>query len=136
MNYLQWIDDQIAGHEREIARLTIARGVVEQASSDVRAHAPKEPKPKKAKGRFIKGKTRDAIVDVMKIMRDAGDLPAMSADITKVVRANHEGLTEKAVWNAMYNARATGHIVRDTAGRYDLPPLPPKPASMVGEDAA
>ena len=135
MNYLQWIDDQIAGHEREIARLTIARSVVEQASSDVRAHAPKEPKepkPRKTKGKFIKGKTRDAIVDVMKIMRDAGDLPAMSSDITKVVRANNEGLTEKAVWNAMYNARATGHIVRDAEGRYDLP----KPVEAAPEQAA
>ena len=120
MNYLQWIDEQIAACEKEIARLTIARGVIEQMAETIKVREP-NPKTKRG-GKIAKGRTRDWILEVMKIMGESGDLPAPSGEISKIVRANHDGLTEKAIWNALYNARTIGAVVRGADGRYSLPP--------------
>lgn len=49
--YIEWIDSQLEFHQTEVARLTIARGVVEEAATalDIMRHKPKaEPKPPKA----------------------------------------------------------------------------------------
>ena len=120
--YIEVIDEMIAEHERAIAKLTIAREVV-TAIGDVALGGAKPTGKGAAKAvtmkrrKFIKGKTRDIILGVMREM----GRPAAPKEIVAVVHATGASLTEKAIWNALYNARNVGIVTRDKEGRYALP---------------
>jgi len=123
--YLQWIDQEITRHQTEIARLTVARSVIEEASEAVRPPPLVLPKPPEKKRRVV-GNTRDHIKEAL---REIGQ-PSLPGTITAAVRAKHPDVTRKAIANGLYNARQVGEIVRSDDGLYAL--AEPKPA----EDAA
>ena len=118
MNYLTWIDEQITKYQTEIARLTIARAVIEEAGDIVRHR----DKPKLLTKPKAKPNTRDAITAAMTSIGK----PAESKIITAEVLAAHPELTQKSVWNALYNMRISGYVTRDDEGRYMLA-VTPKP---------
>lgn len=133
--YIDIIDEQIAEHERAIAKLTIAREVV-VAIGDVALGGAK-PKGKGAakaatmKRRVLpKGKTRDILIaSLTELAR-----PATTKEIVAVATAKDPKLTEKAVWNALYNAHKLGIFSRDAEGRYGL--QNPEPAGAGVQAAA
>jgi len=123
MNYLLWIDEQINMHQTEIARLMVARGVIEDASADAKPKAEKVKKPK-MKRTAPRGGTRAAIFAAMLDIAE----PASSKTIANRVHGSHPEVTEKMVWNALYNMRMTKHVLRNGSGLYHLHDYPNKVA--------
>ena len=115
--YLEWIDDEILRHQTEIARLTVARSVIEEASDKLKRVAAPKLLAKPAKKRaYAKGDTRGKIVAVMTEIGRA----AKPKEISDLVTEDNPDITAKMVWNALYNARITGQVVRKD-GLYSLP---------------
>jgi hypothetical protein len=133
--YIEIIDEKITEHERAIAKLVIAREVVAAIGEEALGGA--KPTGKGAakaattkRKKFIKGKTRDTI---LASMQELGR-PAMPKDIVAVATIKDPGLTEKAIWNALYNARNVGAVTRDAEGRYALPVTTAPPLGSRGID--
>ena len=135
--YIEVIDEMIAEHERAIAKLTIAREVV-TAIGDVALGGAKPTGKGAAKAvtmkrkKFIKGKTRDVVVASMQEL----GRPITPKEIYPLVVAKDPGISEKAVWNSLYNARKAGIVTRDKEGRYALPLTLPPPWEGKNEAAA
>jgi hypothetical protein len=120
--YLDWVDRQIDHHQREIAALTIARKILVAADKEFAPAQPKLrtlPKEKLRHRPRVVGKTRTLIMDAVATL---GDGPWDSRTITDAVKAAHPEVEDKALWNAMYNAKRVGQLVQDpTTKLYSLP---------------
>lgn len=119
--YVEWIDGEILRHQTEIARLTVARGVIEEASGALK----KGPfvqrllaNPSKRKGSFVKARTRDLCIAALETLGH----PATSRQIVAAVLAEHPEATQKALWNGLYNGHRKGAILRE--GKLYSLPLP------------
>lgn len=128
MNQLvRWIDEQIDKHQTEIARLMVARSVVEQASDAVAAKPKAEKpakKPKVKREALPRGETKHKII---KAMLEIG-VPASSLEIFKHVQSQGSDLTQKRIWNTLYTLTDKGEVMRDTMdGSYYLPKMPQEP---------
>lgn len=116
MNYLEWVDQQIEFHEKEIARLMIARGVIEQAASTLSNIALATKRKQLAKPGMKRGDTRKHITDALLAI----GRPATSREIIGAVRAKHANVSDKMVWNTLYHMRSLGVIEKDSAGLHYL----------------
>jgi hypothetical protein len=121
--YIELIDEQIVEHERAITKLVIAREVVValgDALGDAKPVGTGKPKAATMKLKRIlpKGKTRDKVRNAMVAI----NTKAKPKDIADEVIAGNPELTPKIVWNALYNMRIKGAVVRDEDGFYSLPP--------------
>jgi hypothetical protein len=131
MNQLvRWIDEQIDKHQTEIARLMVARGVIEQASDAVAAKPSKAEKPAKPKVRravttaLPRGETKHKII---KALLEIGH-PVSSQGIFAHVQSQGSDLTQKRIWNTLYTLKDKGEVERDsTSGYYYLPQMPQEP---------
>ena len=127
--YQQWIEDQIAHHEKEIARLTIARNVmasVDKQYAKVRAKTlgiPKEfqqqlvqddpdlgrPLPD---GKLKKGDLQERIMLAM-------DRPKMTInEIHAAISSAWPDMTRSMTRNALSHAVTSGRAVRTGYGTY------------------
>ena len=122
MNYLEWIDAQINKHQTEIARLTVARSVIEEAGEAIRVNKiPKgllpKPKPKYVrKFPHGSGASRNMVLAALATL----DHAATPGEINAIVMAENKDVTAKALWNALYHLRKKGEVVRE-GGFYSLP---------------
>ena len=115
---IELIDEQIAIHERAIAELSIARGVVANLTPKTRPAAKQTTqKPRAKKVDSVRGEVRGIILDSMNNMR----LPATSREIWSHVDASGHHLPQKRIWNALYVMKDKGTIVRDDEGNYSFP---------------
>jgi hypothetical protein len=108
--YMEWINEQIAHHEREIAGLVIARRVLEAA--DLATSLKQTAKPPKPKGNMT---TRRYVLSALRTGARTAN------QITNVVITSHPEVAPRSVTNSIYNARRVGAIVRDADGLYSLP---------------
>jgi len=120
MKYIEQIEALIAEHEKAIARLTIAHGVLLQLEPTEKTRpAAKQTtqKPRAKKVDSVRGEVRGIILDSMNNMR----LPATSREIWSHVDASGHHLPQKRIWNALYVMKDKGTIVRDDEGNYSFP---------------
>jgi len=124
MSILKQIEDKIVEHEKAIAALTIAHGVVlSLAPSEPKAnksgssakHSTQNPKAKKVD--TVRGEVRGIILTTMNNMV----LPATSKEIWQAVVQRGSNLPQKRIWNALYVMKDKGTIVRDDEGNYSFP---------------
>ena len=120
-SYMDWINHEIDKHQREIAKLTLAADVIERASKELgREYASAKPQPvKPVKPRVTRVSRYEARNQVLQILADG---PKVSGDLSVAI-VGKDG-DRKPVQNALYHLRINGQIVRDTEGRYSLPPKP------------
>lgn len=119
--YLEWIDEQIVFHEREISKLVIAREVVATVDNS----QPKvervriEPKARpKGKPRGLMGKPKG---DTLYKIKTVFDQPHMSTgEIVKAATERYPELTDKMIYNSLYNAQKSGAVVRNADKLYSL----------------
>ncbi len=127
MNQLiKWIDEQIDKYQTEIARLMVARGVIEQASDAVaakpsKAEKPAKPKVRRAATALPRGEAKHKII---KAMLEIGK-PASSQEIFAHMGGD---MTQKRIWNTLYVLKDKGEIERNVDdGNYSLPKMPQEP---------
>ena len=120
MKYIEQIEALIAEHEKAIARLTIAHGVLLQLEPTEKTRpAAKQTtqKPRAKKVDSVRGEVRGIILTTMSNMV----LPATSKEIWEQVVARGADLPQKRIWNALYVMKDKGTIVRDDDGNYAFP---------------
>ena len=107
--YLVWIDEQVAQHEREIAKLMIAKEVIMKVDSSF----TKLEKPRKhVKLRHQKrGATFDKIVNVL------NDGALTGSEVVTAVLNKHPSTSHKSIVNALYNGKKANRLVFDEGQR-------------------
>ena len=112
IDYIAWIDEQLAVHEREIAKLTIARDVILAASA-----SPGVPSDtvKRAPGKKNgSGVTQKWVLDAMLHMSERGVDKATSSMVLNTVKGTvGEDVDAKAIYNALYNATKSGKLIKN-----------------------
>ena len=112
IDYIAWIDEQLAVHEREIAKLTIARDVILAASA-----SPGVPSDtvKRAPGKKNgPGVTQKWVLDALHQLSERGIYKATSSTILATVKGTvGEDVDAKAIYNALYNAVKGRKLVKD-----------------------
>ena len=122
MSYLEWIEMQMAIHEKKIAALTIARDVIiemQQKASPDDSKAPPKSKAKAIRRKQLRNaaEVRGRIVEALTTL---GKSSAMS-EITDYICTRAPDIAPKRIWNSVYQMRVKGDLVRDERGRYSLP---------------
>lgn len=119
--YLEWIDEQITFHEREISKLVIAREVV----ATVDGSQPKVERIRIAPKTMPKGKPRGLMGkpkgDTLNKIKTVFDRPHMSVgEIARATMERYPEISDKMVYNALYNATKAGVLVRGADKLYSV----------------
>lgn len=120
--YIEWIDQQLEHHQREVARLTIAREVVVEAAAALAPKPEKKPRvfvsilPKKEKKPKVKSDVRENMVEMIK---NVGPVTAgMAIDLYSAKNKQER----QQVYNALSTLRLAGKLIKDDkSGIYSLP---------------
>ena len=114
-SYLEWLDEQIALYEREVARYTIAKEVFLESKVQTDT-SERKPKPKHKHKRY----TPAPIVreKILAAMQELGR-PAKSREIFEALGGGDKWL-QKAVWNSLYQMQVKQVIEKDFGGTYKL----------------
>jgi hypothetical protein len=127
--YLEWIDNQLEYHQTEVARLTIARGVVEEAAAalDIIRHKPEkkipslqiaqEKKPKSTVKRVFDGEQWRT--KVLKFLAENG--PHDSNALIEAFDAGHSKQEKQKIYNTVSKLRLDGILVKSEDGVYSVP---------------
>ena len=112
---IELIDEQIAIHERAIAELSIARGVVANLTPKTRPAAKQTTQKAKTPQR---GLTRGFIMDAVNRL----GRPSLSKEIWQnIVKVGGVEIPQKKVWNALYVMAENGQLNRTKDGLYGVP---------------
>jgi hypothetical protein len=112
-SYIDWIDAEIDQHQRAIAKLTIAREVIEQARKLMTPEEPKRlPKPQPEKIKRQSPRPSLPRQQILALLAERG--PLTSGDITRAFPV----FDQKQLWNALYHMRKNGSISRNEKGYY------------------
>ena len=103
--YLNWIDEQITHHEREIAKLTIAKEVIMHIDSSIKPKHESKPKHRTHYG--------NTFAKVLDVLRE----PMTSREIINAVREQFPTIKEKSIVNVLYNAHRTNRLILDKKQR-------------------
>lgn len=110
-DYLAWIDEQLAHHEREIAKLTIAREVMLAAGKAL--NGPSKPKSA-TKHQSPRGEVRDLVMNTMQVLGQQGVYKATAGMILNAIHPSvADEIKPRMVYNALYNAVKSGKLRKD-----------------------
>lgn len=103
-DYLAWIDEQLAYHEREVAKLAIAREVLLEADGNLQ----KSYRPERG-GTGRRSATTEAVLAALSRFAE----PATAGEILTAIAYDGHVVPPKTVYSSLYNAVKSGKVAKD-----------------------
>jgi hypothetical protein len=119
--YLEWIDQKILEHQTEIARLTVARSVLEDMPGlrlQGQVERAKPLKKKRQPSRAESSTVRLSIINVLKQFGTQGAKPIAIINLLGIGPGKDE---RRPIYNAISRMEKDGALVKAVDGTYGLP---------------